>query len=145
VGTNVEIWLPISAKTAEAAPVALPSAVEAEHRGVALLVYDEDLVRMSTADMLSDLGYAVIEANSAEEAVQVLKGNQPIDIVITDHLMPGMTRTDLARHVQLVRPELPILLVSGYAEVAGVDAERPRLTKPFRKDELASTLLTLLD
>jgi CheY-like chemotaxis protein len=100
---------------------------------------------MSTADMLSDLGYAVVEAGSAEEAVRVLEREQPIDIVVTDHLMPGMTGTQLARHVQETRPGLPVLLVSGYAELEGVDADRPRLTKPFRKDELAATLLAMVE
>ena len=109
-----------------------------------LIVDDEELVRMSTADMLSDLGFAVMEASSAEEAVQMLDRDQIFDVVVTDHLMPGMTGTDLARHVHRIRPELPVLLVSGYAELAGVDSDRPRLTKPFRKDELATTLLALL-
>ena len=95
--------------------------------------------------MLLDLGYTVVEATSAEEAVRVLERGQSIDVVVTDHLMPGMTGTELARHVQVTRPQLPVLLVSGYAELEGVDAERPRLTKPFRKDELAATLSTLVD
>jgi CheY-like chemotaxis protein len=112
---------------------------------VALLVDDEELVRMSTADMLSDLGFAVVEAASGEEAMRVLAGGQAVDVVVTDHLMPGMTGTELARHVQEIHPELPVLLVSGYAELQGVDANRPRLTKPFRKDELAATLLAIVD
>jgi PAS domain S-box-containing protein len=145
IGTNVELWLPVSAETAEEAPNARRHDVDVAHRGVALLVDDEELVRMSTADMLSDLGYAVVEAGSAEEAVRVLEREQPIDIVVTDHLMPGMTGTQLARHVQETRPGLPVLLVSGYAELEGVDADRPRLTKPFRKDELAATLLAMVE
>ena len=95
--------------------------------------------------MLADLGFAVIEVGSAEEAVRLLERDEAIDVVVTDHLMPGMSGTELARHVQHIRPELPVLLVSGYAEIEGVDAGRPRLTKPFRKDELAATLLTLVD
>ena len=105
-----------------------------------LLVDDEDLVRLSTADMLVDLGYVVVETASAEEAVRVLARGDAFDAVITDHLMPGMTGTDLARHIQAVRPQLPVLLVSGYAEAEGVDIDLPRLTKPFRKDDLASAL-----
>jgi PAS domain S-box-containing protein len=144
VGTNVELWLPVSAEAAEVAPAEYQHSGDVEHRGVALLVDDEDLVRMSTADMLSDLGYAVIEANCAEEAARILERGQEIDILVTDHLMPGLTGTDLARHVRSVRPDLPVLLVSGYADIEGVDADLPRLTKPFRKDELAATLLLLL-
>jgi PAS domain S-box-containing protein len=145
VGTNVELWLPVSTVSVEEAPAPRIDADHDARRGVALLVDDEDLVRMSTADMLSDLGYAVIEANSAEEAVKLLAEGRPVDVVVTDHLMPGMTGTELARHVQVTHPELPVLLVSGYAELEGIDADRPRLTKPFRKDELAATLLSLVE
>ena len=145
MGTNVELWLPVSSEAAEQASVPQRLAADVRHRGTALLVDDEELVRMSTADMLVDLGYAVVEAASAEEAVRVLERGQSIDVLVTDHLMPGMTGTELARHVQATRPQLPVLLVSGYAELEGVDAERPRLTKPFRKDELAATLSTLVD
>ena len=61
---------------------------------------------------------------------------------MTDHLMPGMTGADLARAVR-TRPGIPVLLVSGYAESEGVEPDLPRLTKPFRKDELASGLAQL--
>ena len=57
--------------------------------------------------------------------------------------MPGMTGTDLARAVRAHRPDLPVLVVSGYAEVDGVAPDLPRLTKPFRKDELATSLAGL--
>lgn len=145
VGTNVELWLPVSADRAAHLATAHRRDDGAADRGVALLVDDEELVRMSTADMLSDLGFAVIEVGSGEEAMRVLDQERAIAVVVTDHLMPGMTGTELARHVQHVRPRLPVLLVSGYADIEGVDADRPRLTKPFRKDELAATLLSLLD
>lgn len=142
-GTDVELWLPVSADLPEVQASAGRHDEGAEHRGLALLVDDEELVRMSTADMLSELGYAVLEAGSAEEAVSLLDEGQTIDVLVTDHLMPGMTGTELARHVARTRPDLPVLLVSGYAELEGVDAELPRLTKPFRKDELVAMLLAL--
>jgi PAS domain S-box-containing protein len=143
MGTNIELWLPVSTTRAEDAPDVQRAAIEAPHHGVALLVDDEELVRMSTADMLADLGYLVVEASSAEEAIRILDSGQPVDILVTDHLMPGITGTELARHVQLVRPKLPVLLVSGYADLKGIDAEIPRLTKPFRKDDLATMLVSL--
>ncbi|RYG88556.1 MAG: PAS domain S-box protein [Alphaproteobacteria bacterium] len=145
MGTNVELWLPVSTESAEETSTAYRPVANVTGRGVALLVDDEELVRLSTADMLAELGYAVIEASSAEEAVSVLDGGQRIDMVVTDHLMPGMTGTELARHVDTTRPELPVLLVSGYAELEGVDADRPRLTKPFRKDELAAMIFALVE
>ncbi|VWX47287.1 PAS domain S-box protein [Novosphingobium sp. 9U] len=142
-GTQVDMWLPISLAAPEKPANGRRHDEGGEHRGVALLVDDEDLVRMSTADMLNDLGYAVVEAKSAEEAVRVLDEGQAIDVVVTDHLMPGMTGTELARHVAQGNANLPVLLVSGYAELEGVDADLPRLTKPFRKDELADMLLAM--
>jgi len=147
LGTNVELWLPLGAAAVEQADSASPQPGLAQACGTALLVDDEELVRMSTADMLSDLGYVVLEASSAEEALRLVSNGERFDLLLTDHLMPGMTGTDLARKVQNTRPGVPILLVSGYAEHEGVDPDIPRLTKPFRKDELASSLaqLTILN
>ena len=63
-----------------------------------------------------------------------------IDLVITDHLMPGMSGAQLAHEVRARNPVLRILIVSGYAEVESIAPELPRLTKPFRKSELAEKL-----
>jgi PAS domain S-box-containing protein len=141
-GTTVELWLPISAEPL--ADTDTPAATRInEGRGRALLVDDEELVRMSTADMLNDLGYEVIEASSAEEALALLKKGAPPDLIVTDHLMPGMSGAELAREVRAMRPGLPILIVSGYAEVEGIAPDLPRLTKPFRNAELAERLAEL--
>lgn len=145
LGTNIDLWLPVGATRAEALPEPRSPTVDTDHNGVALLVDDEELVRMTTATMLTDLGYAVVEVGSAEEALRVLEGGQPVDILITDHLMPGMTGTELARQVQSAWADLPVLLVSGYAELESIDADIPRLTKPFRSDELAATIFSLLN
>ncbi len=111
--------------------------------GTALLVDDEDLVRMSTADMLSDLGYSVVEAASAEEALRLMQNGLRPDLLVTDHLMPGMSGADLARAVHAERPGTPVLVVSGYAESEGIAPDLPRLSKPFRTDELAGSLAQL--
>ena len=66
------------------------------------------------------------------------------DVLITDHLMPGMTGVDLAHLVQKLRPDMPVLLVSGFAESEGVEAAVPRLIKPFRQVELAARLIGLM-
>ncbi len=142
-GTTVELWLPISfdALTADTGgPILVPSSTA---RGTALLVDDEALVRMSTADMLSDLGYDVIEAASGEEAVALVEGGVVPEILVTDHLMPGMSGEDLARTLRASRPDLPVLIVSGYAEAEGLAPDLPRLTKPFRNAELAERLAIL--
>ncbi|MGF9565942.1 GAF domain-containing protein [Neorhizobium sp. BT27B] len=143
LGTNVELWLPLSAATPETADT-VADLLEVPHTcGTALLVDDEDLVRMSTADMLGDLGYAVIEVASGEEALHLIKSGTHFDLLVTDHLMPGISGTDLAREVRSVKPDAPVILVSGYADNEGVDPDIPRLTKPFRIDELATMLAQL--
>ena len=98
---------------------------------------------MSTADMLMDLGYDVVEANSAEQALQLLDEGAAPDIVVTDHLMPGMNGAELALEVRARKPGVPILIVSGYAEAEGIAPDFPRLTKPFRNAELAERLASL--
>jgi nitrogen-specific signal transduction histidine kinase/CheY-like chemotaxis protein len=143
LGTNVEFWLPVSDEPAGAGAehpnLAQPSAVA----GVALLVDDEAVVRMCTADMLTDLGFKVIEATSAEQAIELLNQGSHIDILITDYMMPGMNGIDLARKVRERLPQMPVLLVSGFAQADGVAPDLPRLTKPFRQEELRSSLANL--
>jgi PAS domain S-box-containing protein len=144
VGTTVALWLPISPAAADTDGTTNSAPAARTGRGVALLVDDEDLVRMSTADMLMDLGFEVVEASSAEAALRVLKGGMMPDILITDHLMPGMSGADLARQARSLAPALPVLIVSGYAEVDGLAPDLLRLTKPFRNAELAVCISTLL-
>lgn len=62
---------------------------------------------------------------------------------MTDHLMPGMTGTELAREVQSQHPKTKVLIVSGYADAQGISSDLPRLSKPFRNDELAASLAAL--
>ncbi|HYI40665.1 MAG TPA: PAS domain S-box protein [Allosphingosinicella sp.] len=143
VGTNITIWLPASQAPADAGAEAVEENSGPVAAGTVLLVDDEALVRMSTADMLADLGYSVVEAESAEEALQVLRTGLRPDLLVTDHLMPGMNGTDLARSAQAAQPGLKILIVSGYAESEGVDPDLPRLTKPFRNADLAASLAAL--
>jgi len=143
VGTNIELWLSPGAAPAEAGSPLADAAPAPEVRGIALLVDDEELVRMSTADMLTDLGYEVVEADSAEEALRLLNGGLSPELLVTDHLMPGMSGIDLARVVQSERPRIKVLVVSGYAEAEGISPDLPRLTKPFRNVELAASLAAL--
>ena len=141
-GTNIDLWLPET----EAAPDIAAAAHEVEavrERGTALLIDDEEFVRLSAADMLGDLGYRVIEAASAEEALRTIADGTHVDLVVTDHLMPGMSGTDLARTLRILHPDLPVLVISGYAEMDGIAPDLPRITKPFRKDELAAGLAAL--
>jgi CheY-like chemotaxis protein len=98
---------------------------------------------MSTADMLSDLGYHVVDFASAAEALKALEDGLKVDVLLSDHLMPGMTGSDLIRQIRARQPDLPALLVSGYAEAEGVAPDLPRLTKPFRQADLAASIAAL--
>lgn len=98
---------------------------------------------MSTADMLEDLGYDVIEADSAKQALELLDGGAAPDLIVTDHLMPGMSGAELALVMRVRKPGLPILIVSGYAEVEGIAPDLPRLAKPFRYEELSQSIAAL--
>ena len=141
-GTNVELWLPVS-ENAPGVTRAPNDTHPAQRVGTVLLVDDDELVRMTTADMLADLGFAVIEAASAEAALQILEAGPPIDVVITDHLMPGMTGVELARVVNQRRPVVPVVIISGFGAVDGIAPNLPRLTKPFRQVDLAAILTNL--
>ncbi len=143
-GTAIELWLPISTTAIGVEEVAAAAPATQVGRGMALIVDDEELVRMSTADMLIDLGFEVVEAGSAEEALQMLNAGIIPTLIITDHLMPGMSGVDLAREARFIEPTLPILIVSGYAEEGGIAADLPRLTKPFRNAELAESISALV-
>jgi PAS domain S-box-containing protein len=142
-GTTVDLWLPVSLVGADDEAPRPGTAARHVARGLALLVDDEDLVRMSTADMLMDLGYCVAEASSAEDALRLVSEGLRPDVLVTDHLMPGMTGVELAQHLQAQQPELPVLIVSGYAEAEGIAPDVARLTKPFRNSELVESLSSL--
>jgi PAS domain S-box-containing protein len=142
-GTTVELWLPISAVPVGAEDELAVKPKSHRGRGKALLVDDEELVRMSTADMLMDLGFEVIEAGSAEEALRLVDAGERPDLLVTDHLMPGMSGADLARTLREKAAGLPVLIVSGYAETEGIAPDLPRLTKPFRNAELADRIANL--
>src|SRR5207245_3358438 len=84
------------------------------------------------------------EAASAEIALQVLSSVSGIDFVITDHAMPGMTGTDLAECIRRTWPGVPVVLASGYPEVPGDELGLPRLSKPYRQEELARLLASMV-
>jgi signal transduction histidine kinase len=143
-GTTVELWLRFSQQPAKPLKLISPKVLAGEFEsGLALLVDDEDLVRASTCEMLSELGFTVVEASSASEALDILNDGQDFDLLVTDHLMPGMTGAELIRRVRVSQPNLLALIISGYAEVEGIEPDLPRLTKPFRHSELAESLAGL--
>ena len=147
VGTNVELWLPISDTVPDADGTASVSADRGAARGLVLLVDDEDIVRASTADMLEELGYEVLEADSGEAGMALIAQGAAPDLLVTDHLMSGMSGVELALALRAVSPTLPVLIVSGYADVEELSPGLPRLAKPFKSADLAARLaqLTITD
>ena len=118
-------------------PWAAPAAVAP--RPTALVVDDEDAVRMCTADVMLDMGYRVVEAASAEEALRELDDGLEPDILVTDHLMPGMSGSELARAVKARFPEAVVVVVSGYTNVE-LDPGLTLLNKPFRQRDLVASV-----
>ncbi|MCB5177680.1 MULTISPECIES: MHYT domain-containing protein [Microvirga] len=143
-GTTAEIWLPAAEAQlpgkpqASAGTTASNSGRGGASKPLAILVVDDDiLVLQNTAAMLEDLGHAVIEATSGEEALARLRQGAAVDLIITDQAMPRMTGVQLAEKVRAQWPQVPIVLATGYADLpAGADAGLVRLNKPFRQDAL---------
>ena len=139
LGTCVELWLPVSREGLANAGQGGRTREAGGEAGCVLLVDDEVLVRSSTAEMLRELGYEVVEAGSGEEALRLIE-LQKVEMVVTDHLMPGITGTDLAHRIRSRSPRLPVLIISGYADLDRISPELPRLSKPFRQKDLAEAL-----
>ena len=143
-GTTATLILPIATAAPEVeAPAPVTQSVK--RSAVILFVDDDPLIAMSTMEMLEDLGHRVIGANSGLHALDILRSEQPLDLMMTDHVMPGMTGIELAAATRQVRPSLPILLATGYAELPdGAQLDLPRLAKPYHQDQLRERLDQLL-
>jgi PAS domain S-box-containing protein len=149
-GTKAELWIPVSTSeiTNDSAPIEVSVAPTASASGPKriLLVDDDPLIAMSSADMLMDLGHDVVEAHSGKEALEYLGDGTCFDLLITDYSMPGMTGADLVIAVRHIVPKLPILIASGYAELPpGVDLDVARLGKPYTQDQLERELRKLFN
>jgi PAS domain S-box-containing protein len=141
-GTTVKVYLPRvgAAEVQAAGPVA---SVVRPHtdgpRRTVLLVDDDHDVREVTAALLDSFGYAVVQAESADQALTRL--DTDIDLLLTDFAMPGTNGAELAHLVRRRHPRLPIVFITGYAELGGLDDEAHMIVqKPYRNDELARTL-----
>jgi PAS domain S-box-containing protein len=145
-GTTATLWLPVAQNPARThAGAAQAAGTATSVRAKILIVDDDPLVANSTVDMLVDLGHSVTEANSGERAVTLLESDQPLDLLLTDQAMPGMTGIELAEIARSKRPGLPILLVTGYADLPACElAKLPRLAKPYNLADLQGAIEALL-
>jgi PAS domain S-box-containing protein len=146
-GTTIRIYLPRLHQHAQAPGTLNETTQQQAGRGeLILLVEDDALVQQYTHSQLLQLGYRVLTANNAQEALELLQSHPGIDLLFTDIMMPGGMNGDaLARAARHQRPELPVLYTSGYAENAIVHQGRLEpglllLSKPFRRAELADKL-----
>jgi signal transduction histidine kinase/CheY-like chemotaxis protein len=143
-GTVVTLWLPRARQedVPQAATNQMPAVTETASRKLRVLLVDDDsLVSMNTAYMLKDLGHSVLEAPSAAHALQLLETDAQFDIVVTDFAMPGMNGLDLATRIRRMKPKLPVVLATGYAELPpDATLDFPRVGKPYTQEELAEAL-----
>ncbi|MEI9994833.1 MAG: CHASE3 domain-containing protein [Rhizomicrobium sp.] len=149
-GTTVKIYLPRTRKPQEGLDPVATLAAEGGNETI-LVVEDDAGVRAAVVDILGDLGYSVLKAESAEQGLAVISSGARIDLLFTDVVMPGSMNTrDFARRAQELRPGLKVLYTSGYTQNAIVhngrlDDDAFLLSKPYRKDDLARKLRSLLD
>ena len=143
-GTTAELLLPV-AKTSEKPIPATPAPPAKALRPLTILAVDDDaLVLMNTVHILEDLGHTVFEAYSGYEALEILRREDGIDLVVTDQAMPKMTGTELAKIIKREWPDIPVLLATGYADrVRGDDIGLPKLTKPYMQRELAEAIVRM--
>jgi PAS domain S-box-containing protein len=143
-GTVAQLWLPVSQYAATHIAEKKPD-LSAVRPSRILVVDDDVLIAMNTVDLIEDLGHAAVEANSGQSALEILASGAPLDAMITDFAMPGMNGVELATRARALRPGLPILLASGYAELpSGTELNLPRLSKPFFQADLAAQLSKIL-
>src|SRR5216683_2960824 len=145
-GTTVELWLPVADSAAARPPRPSGAGVTAPTRRCCILLVDDDpLVTEATAGMLEQLGHRALIASSGILALELIRLEPAIDLVITDQAMPGMSGTELAARVRDARPTLPIVLATGFADPPSGDLpDVLRLDKPYRIEKLAVTIAAAL-
>lgn len=110
-----------------------------------LVVEDDNIVRMLIVDVLEELEFKVLEADGSEAALSLLEDSgRTIDLLMTDVGLPGMDGQELAARARQLRPELPILFASGYAESIEVPVDMSVIGKPFSIDQLRDKVRGML-
>jgi signal transduction histidine kinase/CheY-like chemotaxis protein len=158
-GTVVRLYLPRAAVGAEVAqprdvPEIEAGETEAAPRGTetVLMVEDNEAVARVAMRQLKDLGYRVLDTRDAVQALTLIAGDTPVDLLFTDVVMPGtLDGVALAHKAMELRPGLKVLLTSGFPQRPNITAGRdeplpaPLLVKPYRKQHLAVTIRQVLD
>jgi signal transduction histidine kinase/CheY-like chemotaxis protein len=144
-GTTVEIYLPRAATLSERGGLDAEPAKEQGRRGTVLVVDDQDEIREVAVAQLEALGHRAVVAADGRLALDLLLvGSSPIDILLVDYAMPGMSGVEVVRAARKARPDAPIVLMTGYADARALGEPLPPgvvlLKKPFRMQELAAAL-----
>ncbi|WP_283190637.1 response regulator [Pseudomonas sp. PMCC200344] len=149
-GTTVSLFLPrFGGDVPQDSPVDVQHAPFAQNGETVLIVEDDPAVRVLISTVLSDLGYAFVEAGNADSAVPILDSRQRIDLLISDVGLPGMNGRQLAEIGRQYRPDLKVLFITGYAEHAAVrggflDPGMQMITKPFTFDLLTAKVREMI-
>jgi signal transduction histidine kinase len=148
VGTTVTVYLPQAAdRNMLSEPKAETTSLRRSNRGGTILVVEDDEEALAvTAETLIELGYQVVTAVNAVQALEILESSKPIDLLFSDVIMPGgVNGAQLAVRAQHLRPDLKVLLTSGYTATAlsfehGLPDNLNIVAKPYRHEELANKL-----
>ena len=144
-GTRADLYLPVAQPARAAADQPQHAALPASAEPLSILLVDDDeIVRVATAEMVRGLGHAVIEATGGAEALGKLAAGLQVDAIVTDYKMPRLNGAELARRVRKMRPDLPVLIITGYVGVTEDISEFPRLPKPFNQADIARALAALV-
>ena len=149
-GTTLRLYLPRSGDPLSDVPVANATAPARGNGETVLVVEDDEAVRVTVVDTLTDLGYRVLRAADGQSAMTIVQSGVPIDLLFTDVIMPGpVASTQLAQRAQELIPGLRVLFTSGFTRDAIVHRDRLQagvnlISKPYAREELARKLRQLL-
>jgi PAS domain S-box-containing protein len=141
-GTKAELWLPMAAADPARTSHSQRPPVEISNRGTlkVVAVDDDPIVLINTVAMLEDLGHVTFSASSGKQALEILRREEHVDVVVTDQAMPHMSGVQLAQAIAKDWPDISVVLATGYAELKERAGDLQRLSKPFTQNDLAAEL-----
>jgi PAS domain S-box-containing protein len=144
-GTTAELWLPAASTQVQTIDVKQPAKNFLDSSLAVLAVDDDFLVLTNTVAMLEDLGHTALSASSGQEALDVLRQNSPVDLVITDQGMPRMTGVQLLEVIKNEWPDIPVIIATGYAELSSTGGRNfEKLPKPFSEADLQNKIAEVI-